>query len=64
MNLKLRHHREFIFMQELYLGLFALKETPNTKHKKGRKLSKKKKWLLQKANNRSQQATVFNTTFN
>lgn len=41
MNLKLRHHREFIFMQELYLGLFALKETPNTKHQKREKTFEK-----------------------
>lgn len=41
MNLKLRHHREFIFMQELYLGLFELKETPNTKHQKREKTFEK-----------------------
>lgn len=41
MNLKLRHHREFFFMQELYLGLFALKETPNTKHQKREKTFEK-----------------------
>lgn len=41
MNLKLRHHREFIFMQELYLGLFALEETPNTKHQKREKTFEK-----------------------
>lgn len=41
MNLKLRHHREFIFIQELYLGLFALKETPNTKHQKREKTFEK-----------------------
>lgn len=43
MNVKLRHHREFIFMQELYLGRFALKETPNAKHQKRRKTFEKEK---------------------